>query len=92
MKYIGIDIGGMTIKAGVVTEDGAIVCKKVATTRPDKADVEIVKDIAILIDGILEENKIAVNGKAVPGNLVSKILYKLLHKYSLASRELHGAG
>ena len=59
MKYIGIDIGGMTIKAGVVTGDGTIVCKEVAETRPDKADVEIVKDIANLIDGILEENKIS---------------------------------
>ena len=59
MKYIGIDIGGMTIKAGVVTDSGAILCKKVATTKPDKADVEIIKDIARLIDDLLEENGIS---------------------------------
>ena len=59
MKFIGVDIGGMTLKAGVVTEDGSILCKKVATTHPDKADVEIVKDIANLVLAIIEENGIS---------------------------------
>lgn len=61
MKYIGVDIGGMTIKAGVVLDDGSILCKKVANTHPDKADVEIVKDIANLVLAIIEENGLSVD-------------------------------
>ena len=61
MKYIGVDIGGMTIKAGVVLDDGSILCKKVANTHPNKADVEIVKDIANLVLAIIEENGLSVD-------------------------------
>ncbi|MBO4380951.1 MAG: ROK family protein [Clostridia bacterium] len=58
MKYIGIDIGGMSIKAGVVLEDGTILCKKTVETDANQEDVKIVKDIARLIDGLLKENGI----------------------------------
>ena len=58
MKYVGIDIGGMSIKAGVV-EDGSILCKKTIETQPQASDVEIVKSIAGLISGLLVENNIS---------------------------------
>ena len=58
MKYIGIDIGGMSIKAGVVQEDGTILCKKTIVTDATQEDVKIVKDIASLIDALLTENGI----------------------------------
>lgn len=56
MKYIGIDIGGMSIKGGVVDEKGNILCRKSITTLPTKADDEIVSDIAGLIEDIVSEN------------------------------------
>ena len=74
MKYIGIDIGGMTIKAGVVLEDGTILCKKTVETDANQEDVKIVKDIANLIDGLLKENgiekcEIAGVGIGSPGSV-----------------------
>ena len=43
--YIGIDIGGMSIKAGVVDEKGAIIAKKTCVTRVDEGFETIVKDM-----------------------------------------------
>ena len=59
MKYVGVDIGGMSIKAGIVEGDGNILCKKVIETNPDGADVEIVRDIANLVLSLLDENGIS---------------------------------
>lgn len=58
MKYIGIDIGGMTIKAGVVDEKGNILFKKTVITSPGKEDKAIVADIANLIEDIIADNSL----------------------------------
>ena len=65
MKYVGIDIGGMSIKAGVVDGDGSILARKTIQTDKDKQTDEIVKDIARLIFDILAENGIALQLKAI---------------------------
>lgn len=58
MKYIGVDIGGMSIKAGVVSSDGNIFARKTIETRAQCEDVEIVRDIAKLVLDLLDENNI----------------------------------
>ncbi|MCQ2409494.1 MAG: ROK family protein [Clostridia bacterium] len=58
MYYIGIDIGGMSIKGGLVTQDGSILLKKTIVTGVDKKDRDIVLDIAALINDIISEYKI----------------------------------
>ena len=54
--YIGIDIGGMSVKGGVVDADGKIIFKKVIVTQPEKPDREIVEDIAALINSLISES------------------------------------
>ncbi len=58
MKYIGIDIGGMSIKAGIVLDNGEIIAKKTVVTDA-KNEQKTVSDIACLIKSILEENNIS---------------------------------
>ena len=43
--YIGVDIGGMSIKAGVVDENGVILSKKTCVTRATEKCEVIVGDI-----------------------------------------------
>ena len=57
MYYIGIDLGGTTIKGGIVTEDGKIIKSKSLPTLPEREGNEIVKSMAMLaLDLINEEN------------------------------------
>ncbi len=56
MNYIGIDIGGMTIKGGLVDEKGNILFKQTIETEPQKHGDEIVGDIVTLIKSILSAN------------------------------------
>ena len=49
----------MSVKAGVVTEDGAILAKKTCETNANAEDTIIVRDIADLIDGLLEESGVS---------------------------------
>lgn len=46
--YIGIDLGGTNIAAGIVTEDGKIIHKDSVPTRAEREYPEIVKDMAEL--------------------------------------------
>ena len=52
MYYIGIDVGGMSIKAGVVDEAGKILRHKTIVTVPNKPSDEIVEEIAVLIEDV----------------------------------------
>lgn len=74
MKFIGIDIGGMTIKGGVVDENGVISTRKTIVTSPGKEDVLIVKDIANLIEDLVEasgldKSEIGGVGLGCPGSV-----------------------
>ena len=53
MYYIGIDVGGMSIKAGIIDENGNILRQQFIVTVPDKPSDEIVEQIAELIEDIL---------------------------------------
>ena len=72
MYSIGIDIGGMSIKAGLVDEQGVIVYKTVVKTAKTSKDAII--DILGLIDEILAKNKLQmfdINGIGIgcPGTI-----------------------
>lgn len=56
MKYIGIDIGGMSVKCGVVDADGRLYFKKAAPIQATAEDSAILKDIAVLVDDVLKES------------------------------------
>ena len=45
MYYIGIDVGGMSIKAGIIDENGNILRQQFIVTVPDKPSDEIVEQI-----------------------------------------------
>lgn len=73
MKYVGIDIGGMSVKCGVV-EDGKILFKEAAPIEATKDDVEILKDIAALVEDVLKKSgvkkeEIAGIGVGCPGSV-----------------------
>ena len=62
MKYVGIDIGGMTIKGGIVDEKGNIIARKVIVTSPGKEDFLIVQDIVGLIEDLVKDCKDEIGG------------------------------
>ena len=76
MYYIGIDIGGMSIKIGLVDDTGKVLCKKKVSTI--KGDAQKMMDItADAIDALLAENSLTVKdlygiGIGSPGLISSK--------------------
>lgn len=71
MKYVGIDIGGMSIKGGIVDEKGIILSRKVIVTSPGKEDFLIVSDIAALIEDLVKDCKDEIVGVGIgcPGSI-----------------------
>lgn len=72
MLYIGVDLGGTGIKAGVVSEKGEILSKVSAPTLRERPYQEIIADIAALCKRAAEEagvkmEDIAAIGAGVPG-------------------------
>ena len=49
MIYAGIDLGGTTIKAALVTEKGEIICEKSIPTGAERPQREVVQDMANLV-------------------------------------------
>lgn len=55
MYLVGIDVGGMSIKGGVVTTKGEIIFKTaIPTTEKYTADYSISEDIKKVIDLVVE--------------------------------------
>ena len=55
MIYAGIDLGGTTIKAALVTENGEILCKKSIPTGAERNNREIIEDMASLVKELVED-------------------------------------
>lgn len=77
MYYIGIDIGGTGIKAGIVDETGNIIFKDSIPTSKDADYIGLSKDIAYLIKGILDKSSISLDdissiGMGCPGSVDDK--------------------
>lgn len=70
---VGIDIGGMSIKIGLVNEDKQIVARKVIPTRSDELTAEqVIGNMADALLELLEEHQVSVKecqsiGVACPG-------------------------
>ena len=74
MYYIGIDVGGMSIIAGIIDENGNILRQQFIVTVPDKPSDEIVEQIAQLIEDIAKAHKLTMKdiegiGLGFPGSV-----------------------
>ena len=78
MYLVGIDVGGMSIKGGVVTTKGEIIFKTaIPTTEKYTADYSISEDIKKVIDLVVEGARISLKdvkgiGIGQPGSIDSK--------------------
>ena len=73
-KYIGVDVGGMSIKAAVVTEDGQMLSKYSCPTQTDKPYTVMTENIynlclSILTDADLKKEDIQGVGIGCPGTI-----------------------
>ena len=59
--YIGIDLGGTNIAAGIVDENGQILCKGSLPTLRERGNDAIVADMAKLSKMLVEENGYSMN-------------------------------
>lgn len=74
MYYIGIDVGGMSIKGGLVDDKGVLLAKESVKTDCVQSSEANVGDIAGLCKRLLEaaglsENDVAAMGVGVPGTV-----------------------
>ena len=74
MKYVGVDIGGMSVKCGIVAEDGSLLYKNTAPIKVQEEDTLIVREIAELVDCVLKESgkdksEIGGIGVGCPGSI-----------------------
>lgn len=70
--YIGIDLGGTNIKAGIVDEKGQIICKHSMKTKTNRDQSEIIHDMGLLACHVtemaqLKEEEICAIGIGSPG-------------------------
>lgn len=74
MYYVGIDLGGTNIAAGLVTEDGKILSNKSIPTRAERDWKEIVADMASLSKEVIamagvDVSEVAGVGIGCPGSI-----------------------
>ncbi len=74
MLYLGIDVGGMSIKGAVVDDKGNILTKETIPTKPERDYKEIIGDIAALCKSLIiskgiRENEVAGIGIGIPGTI-----------------------
>ena len=72
--YIGIDLGGTNIAAGLVSEDGKILKQASTPTMNERDAIEIVKDMAMLVEKLAKDYGIEVSdikgiGIGSPGSI-----------------------
>ncbi len=83
MYYIGVDLGGTGIKAGLVDENGRLICKNSIPTGAGRHYAEIIKDMAMLAakavkDGgadIKEVKSIGIGSPGTPNNKEGVLVY-----------------
>ena len=76
--YIGVDVGGMSVKAGVVDKDGRIIAKETCETHPERHFSEVICDVANLCKAVatkagITTEEIAGVGIGVPGTVNGKL-------------------
>jgi len=81
--YVGIDLGGTNIKAGVVTSEGAILNKKSIKTNVNRPMEEIVSDMGRLATEVIAEaglaktdvTAIGIGSPGTPDNKTGYLVY-----------------
>ena len=82
MKYVfGVDIGGTTVKIGLVSYDGVIIDKFEIKTNVENNGESILADIKDAIYSYLNDKNISKNdvsgiGFGIPGPVVNNVVYK----------------
>ncbi|MBO3443191.1 ROK family protein [Clostridium sp. CCUG 7971] len=61
MYFVGVDIGGTGIQAGIVDEFGKILFRKECKTDIDGGFDKVMDDINTLVRSLLEENNLSIN-------------------------------
>jgi glucokinase len=70
MAFLGIDVGGHSIKAGIVSKDGVMLDKEIILTEPEKGRDVVVDNIVKAATVLLERAKnIEAIGVGIPGIL-----------------------
>ena len=74
--FVGVDIGGMSIKAGVVDKSGHIISKDSCETRPERHYSEVIADMGKLIDKVIADSGVPYAsvggvGIGIPGTVNS---------------------
>ena len=59
MYYLGIDVGGMSVKVGIVDEEGQHLLKDKFETRRDRSYEEIIRDIGEFSVKMIEKSESA---------------------------------
>jgi glucokinase len=73
MAVLGIDVGGHSIKAGIVSKKGNILAKEVLLTEADKGRKTVVNNILKIITSLLKKDKtIKSIGIGIPGTINRK--------------------
>ncbi|MFN4244925.1 MAG: ROK family protein [Brevinematia bacterium] len=65
--YIGIDLGGTNIKAGVIDDDGKILSSLVVPTEASLGWEKVISNIEKIISNLLKENNVHAIGIGIPG-------------------------
>ena len=60
MYYIGVDVGGMSIKGGLVSKDGKIVARYTVPTNVYNKDYSISEDIRKVVEGTMAEGGVTI--------------------------------
>lgn len=74
MYYLGIDLGGTNISAGLCDENGGLIAKTSTPTMNGRADEDILNDMAMLCERLIEEqgierDEVASVGIGMPGSI-----------------------
>ena len=77
MLYVGLDVGGTSLKAGLVDETGRILAKRTAPTGVERGAEAVVNDMAqlaidVMADGGASLDEVASIGIGLPGILDPK--------------------
>lgn len=65
--YIGVDLGGTNIKAGVINDEGKIVSSLTIPTEANLGWERVISNIKRIITNLLERNHVKAIGIGVPG-------------------------
>ena len=65
--YIGIDLGGTNIKAGVVNDEGKIISSLIIPTEANLGWEKVILNIEKLISNLIRDNNVHAIGIGIPG-------------------------